>query len=80
MDKPVCLGLSISDTRKIAMYEYWYDYIKLKYEDNTKLCYMDTNSFIVNVKREGIYAAIAPDDETRFDTSNFDVKIPLPIG
>ena len=32
------------------MYEFWYDYIKLKYQDNTKLSYMDTDSFIIILK------------------------------
>ena len=32
------------------MYEIWYDYVKPKYGENTKLYYMDTDSFIVYVK------------------------------
>ena len=32
------------------MYEFWYDYIKLKYQDNTKLSYMDTDRFIIILK------------------------------
>ena len=46
-NKPVYLGLSILEISKILMYEFWYDYIKPKYENNTKLCYMDTDSFII---------------------------------
>ena len=51
MHKPVYLGLSILDVSK-NMYKHWYDYIKPKYEDNTKLCSMDADSFIVHVKKE----------------------------
>ena len=29
------------------MYEFWYDYVKPKHDENAKLCYMDTDSFIV---------------------------------
>ena len=47
MNKPVCLGLSILELSKISMYEFWYDYIKPKYDKKGKLCYMDTDSFIV---------------------------------
>ena len=47
MNKPVCLGLSILELSKISMYEFWYDYIKPKYDKKVKLCYMDTDSFIV---------------------------------
>ena len=31
------------------MYEFWYDYLKPKYGENTKLCYTDTDSFIVHL-------------------------------
>ena len=42
MNKPVYLGLSILEISKTLMHEFWYDYIKPKYQDNAKLCYMDT--------------------------------------
>ena len=32
------------------MYEYWYDEMKPKHGDRIKLCYMDTNSFILKQK------------------------------
>ena len=41
------------------MYEFWYDYVKPKYDENSKLCCMDTDSFIVYVKKEDIYEDIA---------------------
>ena len=50
------------------MYEFWHDYVKPKYGENEKLCYMDTDSFIVHVKTDNIYKEIAEDFETRFDT------------
>ena len=60
------------------MYEFWYDYIKQKYQQNAKLCYMDTNSFIIHNKVENFYEDIADDDvEKRFDTSNYEVNRPL---
>ena len=52
MSKPVYLGLSILKKGKVAMYEHWYDWVKSKYKNNAKLCYTDTNSFILHVKRE----------------------------
>ena len=45
MNKPVYLGLSILELNKILMYEFWYDYVKPKYFEKAKLCYMDTGSF-----------------------------------
>ena len=47
MNKPLYLGLSILEISKTLMYGFWYDYIKPKYQDNAKLCYMDTDSFII---------------------------------
>ena len=44
--KPVYLCLSIIDLSKTAMYEFWY-YVKLKYGEKVKLCYLETDSFIV---------------------------------
>ena len=52
------------------MYEFWYDYIKPKYEDNVKLCYMDTDSFVMNINTEDFFKYIADDVESWFDTSN----------
>ena len=78
MNKPVYLGMSILEISKTLMYEFWYDYIKPKYDDNLKLCYMDTDSFIVHIKTEDFYEDIANDVEKRFDTSNYEVNRPLP--
>ena len=80
MNKPVYLGLSILEISKILMYEFWYDYMKPKYNDNVKLCCMDTDSFIMNIKTEDFYKDIARDVENRFDTSNYKVNRPLPTG
>ena len=80
MNKPIYLGLSILETSKILMYEFWYDYMKPKYHDNVKLCYMDTDSFIMNIKTNDFYKDIASDVENRFGTSNYEVNRPLPIG
>ena len=80
MDKPEYLGLSIIETSKILMYEFWYDYIKPEYQNNAKLCYMDTDSFIIHIKTESVYEKIANDVEKRFDTSNYEVNRPLPTG
>ena len=62
------------------MYEFRYDYIKPKYGEKAKLCYMDTNSFIVHVRTYDIYKDIAEDVETRVDTSNYEIDRPLSMG
>ena len=80
MNKPIYLGLSILEISKILIYEFWYDYMKPKYNDNIKLCYMDTDNFAMNIKTEDFYEDIANDVEKRFDTSNYEVNRPLPTG
>ena len=80
MNKPIYLGLSILDIRKILMYKFWYDYIKPKYGNDAKLCYMDTDSFTMSIKTNYFYKDIANDVEKRFDTSNYEVNRPLPTG
>ena len=80
MNKPIYLGLLILDISKILMYEFWYDYMKPKYNVNVKLCYMDTDSFIMNIKTNDFYKDIANDLEKRLDTSNYEVNRPLPTG
>ena len=80
MNKPTYLGLPILEISKLLMYEFWYDYMKPKYGDNVKLCCMDTDSFIMNIKTEDFYKDIANDIEKRFDTSNYACDRPLPTG
>ena len=80
MNKPIYLRLSVSEISKVLMYKFWYDYIKPKYGDNVKLCYMDTDSFIMHIKTEDFYKDIADDVEKRFDKSNYEVDRPLPTG
>ena len=55
MTKPLYLGMSILDISKILMYEFWYDYISPKYGDKAKLCYTDTDSFIIYIKTDDFF-------------------------
>ena len=80
MNKPIYLGLSILELSKITMYEFCYDYVKIKYEDRVRLCYMDTDSFVLKVRTKYFYKDISEDVKDRFDTSNFYYDRPLPIG
>ena len=82
MTKPLYLGMSILDISKTLMYEFWYDYIRQKYGDRVKLCYTDTDSFIIYIKTEDYFEDVSNDVERWFDTSNYDTndKRPLSIG
>ena len=73
MNNLVYLGLSVLEISKTLIY----DYIKSKYWDNAKLCYMDTDNFIIYIKTKDVYEDLADDVEKRFDTSNCEFNRPL---
>ena len=83
MNKPVYFGQAILDLSKIVMYEFHYDYMVPKYGlEKLKLCYMDTDSLVYDIKTEDFCEDIANDVEARFDASGYsktDLR-PLPIG
>ena len=80
MNKPIYLGML--DIFKALMYEFWCNYIKPKYGDRAKLCYADTDSFVIHIITEDFYEDIVGDVEGWFDTSTYDENDarPLPIG
>ena len=82
MIKPLYLGMPVLDISKTLMYKCWYDYIKPKYGDRSKLCYTDTDSFVIHIITEDFFKGIAPDVDIWFDTSNYDenAQRPRPIG
>ena len=82
VNKPIYLGQAKLHISKTLMYVFWYDCIKSKYGDKARLCYMDTDSFVINIKTEEFYKDIAGDVKRWFDTSNYDEKDerPFPIG
>ena len=71
MIRPLYLGMSILDISKTLMYEFWHDYIKQKYGDGAKLCYTDTDSFVIYIITEDFFEDISDDVERWFDTSNY---------
>ena len=82
MNKPIYLDQAILDISKTLMFEFWFDYIKPKYNEKAKLCYMDTDSFIIHIKTEDFYKDIAKNVNKWFDKSNYDKNNNrlLPIG
>ena len=64
------------------MYQFWYYCVKPKYKDKAKLCYMDTDNFVVNIFTEDFFEDINNDVERLFHTSNYNenVKRPLSMG
>ena len=72
MNKPTYLGIWILDMSKTLIYGFWYDYVKPKYKDKAKLCYMNTDSFVINIFMEDFFEDISNDVERWFDISNYD--------
>ena len=70
----------ILELSKILMYEFWYYYVKPKYDEKAKLCEMDTDSFIAYLKTDDTSKYIAEDIETRFNTLNSELDRPLLKG
>ena len=79
MNKPIYIGQSVLDISKTLMYEFYYNYLKPKHGDKVKLCYMDTDSFILYVETNDLYKDIIPDLNSWFDTSKINNKLDRPI-
>ena len=69
-NKPVYLGICILDLSKTLMYDFHYNYIKQKYEENAELLFTDTVSVMYEITTEDFYKNISPDVDEKFDTSN----------
>ena len=79
MDKPIAVGQAILDISKVLMYEFYYDYLKPKYQDKVKLCYMDTDNFILQIQTDDFYEDISNNVDKWFDTSNYDKNDNRPL-
>ena len=81
MNKPVYLSQAILDLSKIVMYEFHYNYMVAKYGlEKLKLCYMDTDSLVYDIKTKDFYEDIVDDVPDRFDTSGYCPNRPRPVG
>ena len=71
MNKPVYIMQAILDLSKTMIYEFHYDYMLLKYGDRISRCYIDTYSFVYDIKTEDFHRDISNDVKNRFDTSGY---------
>lgn len=69
-DKPVYVGFSILDISKTVMYEFFYGFLKPLYNENVKLLYTDTDSFVLEIATNNVYDDMRCHID-RFDTSNY---------
>ena len=81
-NKPVYLGMCILDLSKALMYDFHYNYIKLKYGKRAKLLFTYTDSLMYEIETKDFYRNISSDVHKKFDTSNFakDHKSVIPTG
>ena len=82
MNKSIYIGMSILDISKTLTYKFWNEYLRPKRGDRAKLCYTDTDSFIIHIITEEVFEDIFNDVEIWYDTSNYDEndKRPHPIA
>ena len=76
MNKPIYIGTAVLDLSKILMYDYLYNDLKKEYGENVSLLYMDTDSFILDIKTDDVYKDMKKNIGV-YDTSNFSKKSEL---
>lgn len=70
-DKPIAIGFNVLEYSKYYMYSFYYNYLVPKYGNRVKLLYMDTDSYILEIRTDDFYKDIIDDIDKHFDTSNF---------
>ena len=79
MDKPIVVGQAILNKSKVLMYKFYYDYFKTKYNDEVKLLYMDTDSFVLYIETEDFFEDIKNYIHDWYDTSKYLKLLNLPL-
>ena len=79
MDKPIMVGQAMVDKSKVLMYEFYYDYLKPKYNDKVKLLYMDTDSFVLHIETEDFFEGVKNDIHDWYDTFKYLRLLNLPL-
>ena len=74
-NKPIYMGAVILETSKLHMYEFWYNYLKEKYNDKIKLIYTDTDSLVIEVETDDIYKDMY-EDRHLYDFSEYPINHP----
>ena len=70
LNKPVYIGLAVLDLSKLMMVDYWYNQMKPRYGDKARMLYTDTDSFVMELETDDLYADMVRDGHL-YDTSNY---------
>ena len=76
LNKPVYIGFAILEVSKTLMYDFHYNYIKIKYQNDTKLLFTGTDSLCDWIKTKDLYKDIEKDYDM-FDFSDYPKMNPL---
>ncbi|PKY46120.1 hypothetical protein RhiirA4_460914 [Rhizophagus irregularis] len=76
LNKPIYVGAMILDLSKYYMYDFWYNHIKRKYGNRARLCYTDTDSFIIEIETENVYDDMVEDADL-YDFGDYPEDHPL---
>jgi hypothetical protein len=77
LNKPMAVGVSVLDLSKLHMYRFYYEVLKPKYGNNVNLLYTDTDSLIVDIKTDDVYADFRePSMSPHFDFSDYPTNHP----
>ena len=55
LNKPAYVGTCTLDVNKVMIYEFHYDYIRNKYDNNSRILFTDTDSLMYEIKTEDVY-------------------------
>ena len=73
LNKPAYAGMCILDLSKVLMYEFQYDYIENRYDNNSRLLFTDTDSLMYETKTEDVYEDFSK-DKKMFEFINYSTK------
>ena len=70
LSKPIYVGFSVLELSKSLMYEFYYKYIKYKFDAN--LLFTDTDSLVYEIKAEDVYEGFYLDKDFPLHSKFFD--------
>ncbi|KAF4529188.1 hypothetical protein B566_EDAN017653 [Ephemera danica] len=76
LDKPTYVGMAILDISKTLMYDFHYETMLPIYGNKLSLLYMDTDSFIYEIRTDDFYRDMQ-EFSHRMDTSDYPTNHPL---